>query len=128
MTLNTRNGAALSDVQRERLRARIDAARREAPAVAVVPRQPGSSTLPVSYQQEQLWFVTQLQMPSAYGVHLAVPLAGPLDRVALTRALSELVHRHETLRTVFVSQDAAVGQIVREASPVVLPLDDLSGL
>ncbi|MFE6702459.1 amino acid adenylation domain-containing protein, partial [Streptomyces sp. NPDC057718] len=62
--------------------------------------------LPLSYAQERLWFLHQLEGPSAtYNIALALHLAGDLDRQALQEALNDVVARHEALRTVFKDAD-----------------------
>ncbi|MTH94643.1 hypothetical protein E1297_01145, partial [Roseibium sp. RKSG952] len=61
--------------------------------------------LPLSFQQERLWFLDRLdaQAGAAYHIEGAFRLEGPLDAEALDQALTGLVARHEGLRTVFVN-------------------------
>ncbi len=60
------------------------------------------SPLPVSFAQERLWFLDRLAPGSpAYNLPLALRIDGPLDTGALSRALADLVARHESLRTTF---------------------------
>src|SRR6185312_5566695 len=68
---------------------------------------------PLSYAQQRLWFVEQLEPgTAAYNIPCALKLAGSLDRAALQRSLNEIVRRHETLRTsVIVHQDKPVQKI-----------------
>ncbi|HET8892158.1 MAG TPA: condensation domain-containing protein, partial [Candidatus Angelobacter sp.] len=55
---------------------------------------------PLSYAQQRLWFVQQLEPASAaYSIPCALRLEGVLDRPALRRSLNEIVRRHESLRT-----------------------------
>uniref|UniRef100_UPI0005193128 non-ribosomal peptide synthetase n=1 Tax=Mesorhizobium sp. WSM3626 TaxID=1040987 RepID=UPI0005193128 len=73
------------------------------PAIARVDR---SGVLSPSYAQERLWFLSQIEGGSAaYHVPLALHLRGEPDRAALGRALDEVWARHETLRSVFATQD-----------------------
>ncbi|HEX6719148.1 MAG TPA: condensation domain-containing protein, partial [Pyrinomonadaceae bacterium] len=71
----------------------------EVPALEPVPR---NQELPLSYAQQRLWFLTQLQPESAfYNVATGMRIRGPLNSAALAAALETLIMRHESLRTVF---------------------------
>ena len=57
--------------------------------------------LPLSYGQQRLWFIDQMEPGSAaYNIPAAVRLVGELDEQALQESLREIVRRHEVLRTV----------------------------
>src|SRR5829696_7677484 len=75
-------------------------------APAIGPRAGGSgSSAPLSFAQQRLWFLSQLQPDSAtYNIPGAVRLRGSLDARALERTLDEVVRRHEALRTRFVTE------------------------
>ncbi len=90
---------------------------------------PADGALPLSFAQERLWFIQQLQPQSAaYNLQFALRLRGPLDVDALGRALDALVLRHESLRTRFPSVDGEPAQVVDAARPVFLARADLSGV
>ncbi|MGW1976870.1 condensation domain-containing protein [Streptomyces sp. NPDC001889] len=81
------------------------------------------TTAPMSFRQEQFWVAEQLNPDHAlYTESIAVRLYGPLNPAALERALSELVHRHEALRTVFPFVDGAPVQRVLPTVADVLTL------
>ncbi|MGW2461804.1 amino acid adenylation domain-containing protein [Streptomyces sp. NPDC001761] len=75
----------------------------DADRVPLLPRPPGGE-LPLSFGQQRLWFLDQLQAESAeYLLPIVVRLRGAVDDAALQRALTRLVERHEALRTRFVT-------------------------
>ncbi|HTK08291.1 MAG TPA: amino acid adenylation domain-containing protein, partial [Ktedonobacteraceae bacterium] len=86
--------------------------------------------LPLSYAQQRLWFLDQLEPGStAYLVPAAFHIKGEMHIHALQRSLQELLQRHESLRTTFV--DHSVGepvQVIHPTGHVSLPLIDLQGL
>ena len=84
------------------------------------------TALPLSFAQERLWFLDQLIPGSpAYTIFDAVRLQGPLDVEALGRALTELVRRHEVLRSTFPSVAGRPVQIAQPPAPLEVPLTDL---
>ncbi|WP_428833592.1 amino acid adenylation domain-containing protein [Mycolicibacterium porcinum] len=73
--------------------------------------------IPLSYAQQRLWFLEQLQGPSAiYNMAVALQLDGDLDAEALGQSLVDVVARHETLRTVFGAVDGVPQQVVVPAA------------
>jgi len=86
-------------------------------------------TFPLSLGQEALWFLDRLDPGRpTYGFYPAVRLRGPLDLVAVERALDEIVRRHDALRTVFPEVDGVPVQRTTPAGTYKLPVLDLSEL
>jgi amino acid adenylation domain-containing protein len=84
---------------------------------------------PLSFAQQRLWFLNQLEPGNAaYNIAQAVRFKGVLDVPALKRSLSEIVRRHEVLRTTFSTVDDRPVQVIHPASPVSLPVEDLTAL
>ncbi len=85
--------------------------------------------LPLSFAQERLWFLDQLEPGSAaYNLGSALRLAGQLDLPALASTLSEIVRRHAVLRTTFRAVDGRPVQVISPAAVLILPRVDLSAL
>ncbi|HET9229074.1 MAG TPA: condensation domain-containing protein, partial [Thermoanaerobaculia bacterium] len=85
--------------------------------------------LPLSFAQQRLWFLEQLQPGSpVYNMPVALRLRGELSVPALRASLSEVVRRHESLRTVFVLADGQPLQRVLAPGAVSLGVIDLGGL
>jgi len=88
--------------------------------------------LPLSFAQQRLWLIDQLQPGSPLdNMPVALRITGPLDARLLERCLTEIVRRHEALRTVFTVLEGSDGspmQVIQPAAPFVLPVVDLAGL
>ncbi|MFJ8864535.1 amino acid adenylation domain-containing protein [Streptomyces sp. NPDC102473] len=97
---------------------RLDAAGQARPAMTARERPAG---IPVSYAQQRLWFLDRLEGPGAtYNLPVAYRVSGPVDADALEQALSDVVERHESLRTVFHEVEGRVSQVVLRPAPVTL--------
>ncbi|MGK4003929.1 amino acid adenylation domain-containing protein [Sorangium sp. So ce1036] len=84
---------------------------------------------PMSFAQERLWFLAQLEPESAsYNLATAVRLTGSLDVAAVERCLSEIVRRHEILRTTFAVVDGQPSQVVQPDGAARLERLDLGVL
>ncbi len=117
----------LSDAQRELLLARLRKGRGEAPG-GIARRPEGMTDLPLSFGQEQLWFMDRFApgLPT-YNIPAGLWLRGPLDADALGRALDGVVARHEALRTRLVSgADGRPHQVIDAPSRTGLTVLDLS--
>jgi amino acid adenylation domain-containing protein len=107
-----------------------DASASSGEAWEAIPRRPPELTaLPLSFAQERLLILHQLDPHSAvYNLNGSVRLQGSLDVALLASCLTELVRRHEILRTRFDATGEQPLQIVEAPAPVRLPVVDLSGL
>ncbi|MDA5282551.1 non-ribosomal peptide synthetase [Streptomyces sp. Isolate_45] len=83
--------------------------------------------LPLSYAQRRLWVLSQVDGANAsYNIPAAIRIRGALEIDPLVRALSEVVRRHEALRTNFVPVNGVPLQVVRTASSTEVPVVDVS--
>jgi non-ribosomal peptide synthetase component F len=95
----------------------------------IQPRKDRDAPAPLSFAQQRLWFIDQLQPgTSAYNVPIAVRITGPLDAGILRETLDRLVRRHETLRTTIRMVDGQVAQVIDPAPRATLEQVDLSQL
>ncbi|BCL84575.1 amino acid adenylation domain-containing protein [Ktedonobacteria bacterium brp13] len=96
------------------------------PAIQPGVRDAFSGSVPLSFAQQRLWFLDQLQRGSAaYTIPMAYRLIGELDLAALHQSFNELFQRHEVLRTTFATRDGQPIQVIAPASPPPLEIVDL---
>src|SRR5262249_21798132 len=102
----------------------------EAPPLVRVERNGrGEMRLPLSFAQQRLWFIDQLEPGStAYNIQGAVRLEEKLDLETLERVINEIFRRHETLRTRFEAEDGIPAQVIDEWKPRKLEVIDLTRL
>ncbi len=107
----------------------LDAAVKKArDSLALVPKDNAQSP-PLSFAQSRLWFLCQLEGPSAtYNMFVSFRLEGLLDLVLFRRAMEEVVLRHETLRTRFIEQGGQPTLSILPSAPVDLYCIDLTSL
>jgi hypothetical protein len=85
--------------------------------------------LPLSYAQQRLWFLDQLQPGTAvYNIAVVLRLSGQLNVEVLELSFNELVRRHESLRTTFRTVEGKAIQEIAKKLTLELPLVDLSKL
>ncbi len=95
----------------------------EAPPITRMPR---GAELRLSFAQERLWFLDQLEPGSSfYNVPSATHFAGPFDAGALVRAFREIVRRHEVLRTTFALENGQPIQVIHDVVTTEVPLVDM---
>jgi amino acid adenylation domain-containing protein len=83
--------------------------------------------LPLSLSQTRMWFFEQLSSgTSAFNIALGVRFRGPLNIPALEQTFSEIMRRHESLRTVFPAINTQPVQVIRPPSRFHVPIVDLS--
>ncbi|MEO1353029.1 MAG: amino acid adenylation domain-containing protein, partial [Cyanobacteria bacterium J06635_15] len=85
--------------------------------------------LPLSWAQERLWFLNQLEgVGATYNIAGAVRITGDLDINALQQALSAIARRHEVLRTSFKTVDGAPLQVIHPEATLNINVVDLGQL
>jgi amino acid adenylation domain-containing protein len=98
----------------------------ELPPIVPVPRD---GPLPLSINQEHLWHLDQM-MPGThfFNIPYAYQLSGNVNIEALEKAISEIIRRHEALRTVFAEVDGKPVQVIQQILSFQLPVVDLRSL
>jgi non-ribosomal peptide synthetase component F len=134
--LRVRTSAGLSDEIKRELQERkpellVLFAQASQPGVSspVLVRVDRSAPIPPTYAQQRLWFLDQFQpgVPN-YNLSDRIEINHEIDIAALQRAVTELVRRHEVLRTSFPAVNGVPVQLIAPAAPVPLPVLDLTGL
>jgi amino acid adenylation domain-containing protein len=91
-----------------------------------IPRRTEPGPAPLSFAQQRLWFLDQLEPDSPlYNIHVAVNLSGPLNVPVLQRSMGEILRRHEALRTTFAEIDDRPFQVINNTAVFKLPVRDL---
>ncbi|MFH1488094.1 MAG: amino acid adenylation domain-containing protein [Pseudomonadota bacterium] len=84
---------------------------------------------PLSFTQERLWFLDQIEESTVnYNISGAMRIRGALNEAVLHQSLKAVVHRHESLRTIFESTKGIPRQTVLERAEVPLNTRDFSSL
>jgi acyl carrier protein len=102
----------------------------QAPPLVRVPRKDrGEIRFPLSFAQQRLWFIDQLEQGSAaYSIPSAVRLEGKLDRGVFESVINEIIRRHEILRTRFEVEEGAPVQVIEEWKHQRLKVEDMTNL
>ncbi|WP_254173999.1 amino acid adenylation domain-containing protein [Planktothrix pseudagardhii] len=88
-----------------------------------------TGNLPLSFAQEGLWFLSQLEPTNPfYNVPLALRLNGSLNVVALEKSLNKIIQRHEVLRTNFTTVEGQPVQVIALGLTLSVQVIDLSEL
>jgi amino acid adenylation domain-containing protein len=94
-----------------------------------IPRRQWDHDLPLSFAQQRLWFLSQMEPESAaYNISIALRSFGPLNLAALNKAIDAIVARHEILRTSFAVISNEPVQVIKPAISYELSQEDLSKL
>jgi amino acid adenylation domain-containing protein/thioester reductase-like protein len=90
----------------------------------ILPR-PNSEPAPLSFGQEQLWFLSQIQDNTTYNLPLALQISGSLNISVLEQVITEIVRRHEILRTNFQQIEGKNLQVIRPEINISLQVINL---
>src|SRR6185503_8026872 len=111
--------ANLSPAKRALLEQRLKEKGLETLAGWTIPRRASREFAPLSFAQERLWFLNQLEPESpAYNESRALRLSGILNVAALEQTLNTIIDRHETLRTTFLMINGIPMQRIAEQSDI----------
>lgn len=126
MTDQAKRFAKLSPAKQKLLQAMLAKKAEQKAETAVIPTRPTDQPAPLSFSQQRLWFIDQF-MPDniAYNIAASVSLKGNLNLPALQASLDEVITRHESLRTQFLTTDGQPTQQIKPPAPLDLPIIDL---
>ena len=127
-TTMTRSRDRLSEAKRLLLEKRIRGEAKPAAPKNAIRRVGGGPVHPMSFAQERLWFLDQLEPGNPfYNIPMACLVSARIDVATMERAFTELIRRHEALRTVFRVVDGEPKQIVQPPYPVTIQVQDFRG-
>ena len=135
LRFRTAKGASLSDETKRALRihknnlvALLQEQAQEVRQAENIPVAPRKGGLPLSYSQQQLWFLEQLnQEQSAYHIPVTFRLKGDVHLGLLKRAFQQMTDRHEILRTGYPEHKGAPYATVRNRVNIELNYEDMQG-
>ncbi|NEQ48309.1 MAG: amino acid adenylation domain-containing protein [Leptolyngbya sp. SIOISBB] len=96
---------------------------------STIPISSRTAELPLSFAQQRLWFLNQLEPDNPfYNISAAILLTGALNISALEQSFNQIVQRHEVFRTRFISVEGRPVQEVGRSLTITLPVVDLQHL
>ncbi len=117
----------LSAEKRQLLERYLKSAGLDLTSAVIIPQRRDTNKFPLSFAQERIWFMDQLEPNRPiYNLPDTHYFKGPLDFDALQRTLTEIVRRHESLRTTFQTVDGEPMQVIAPPEPLSLQIVDLS--
>jgi len=121
--------AALSPEQRALFAAKLKKRGLSTPQPDVIPRRKQQNYNRLSFDQERIWIVDQMEPGNpAYNIFSVSHLSGRLDTSLMERAFNEVVRRHEVLRTTFTAIDGEPRQVISPSVFIPLELVDLRAM
>ncbi|MGV0103005.1 amino acid adenylation domain-containing protein [Nostoc sp. DSM 114160] len=96
------------------------------PSISLTKQDKNTSVQPLSFGQQGLWFINQLTPDSPeYNIPIVINLKGCINLAILQDSLNEIIRRHEVLRTSFTVVDGQPAQVINQAPPLTLAVEDL---
>ncbi|MCC5658364.1 amino acid adenylation domain-containing protein [Nostoc sp. XA010] len=96
------------------------------PSLSLTQQQINTSIHPLSFAQQGLWFINQLTPHTpTYNIPIIINLQGCVNLAVLQDSLNEIIRRHEVLRTSFTVVDGQPVQVINQAIPLTLAVEDL---
>jgi amino acid adenylation domain-containing protein len=119
--------ASLSPEKRALLEHSLQARKNNVTVERIEPRSDSSNTAPLSFAQQRLWFLDQLEPGlTFYNLPFTFNLNGPINVSTLERSLNEIVRRHEVLRSTFSVDAGQPIQVIHPEKQITLPVIDLA--
>jgi len=106
----------------------IDIGKLDVEQLSTIPVSSRDRDIPLSFAQERLWFIDQYEHNASYNIPGAVKLIGKLDVNVLEKTFSEIIRRHEALRTNIVTINGVVSQLIHKESKFELKIVDQTHL
>lgn len=119
----------LLKTHKEAIKELIKGTKRPGRKPSIIKRQNDDESRQLSYAQQRLWTLDQIEGSAHYNISNALLLKGNLDTDLFQRAFNTILERHEILRTTYdLDENGEVCQIIQPAEPLSIFEEDLSGL
>ena len=103
----------LSSAKQALLKKRLQAALSSPSESITIPRRSSQAGSPLSFVQERFWFLDQFEPGNpAYNRPMGIRFTGPLNVAVLEQSLSEILRRHEILRTIYPTVEGQPTQLI----------------
>ncbi|MGD2089948.1 MAG: amino acid adenylation domain-containing protein [Candidatus Aminicenantes bacterium] len=97
--------------------------------LAIRPQKRDSDSFPLSFAQQRIWFLDRLEPGNpSYNLSAGFLLKGTLNAAHLEQSLTEILQRHDVLRTTFSSQDGLPVQVISPSASLSIPRINLQEL
>ncbi|AVH69203.1 non-ribosomal peptide synthetase [Nostoc sp. 'Lobaria pulmonaria (5183) cyanobiont'] len=95
-------------------------------SISLTQQEKNTSIYPLSFAQQGLWFINQLSPDTpTYSIPIVINFKGCINLTALEDSINEIIRRHEVLRTSFTMSDGQPIQVINQAVPLTLVVEDL---
>jgi len=127
MNEHEKQGLDLTPQKRKLLQQLIKKEGLDGPDTSTITRRQTQSPIPLSFAQQRLWFLDQLEPGnSVYNIPIACRITGPFQISLFQRSIDDIIHRHEILRTIVRKSNGVPEQLIKQHTTLPINVIDLT--